>query len=94
MKGICEKVADSCMGMRVRRVARVVGNHYDEYLKSTGLKGTQFTLLNAMYLNPTATISQIMAKEMKGDEALASSIVTATTLVSPLTLSVWISLLS
>jgi DNA-binding MarR family transcriptional regulator len=59
LKGICEKVADSCMGMRVRRVARVVGNHYDEFLKPTGLKGTQFTLLNAMYLNPTATISQI-----------------------------------
>ncbi len=43
--------------------------------------------------SPTAAISQIMAKEMKGDESLASSIVTMTTLLSPFTLSVWISLL-
>jgi DNA-binding MarR family transcriptional regulator len=47
------------MGMRVRRVARVVGNHYDEHLKALGLKGTQFTLLNTVYLNPSATISRI-----------------------------------
>jgi DNA-binding MarR family transcriptional regulator len=59
LKGICGKVAESCMGMRVRRAARVVANHYDKHLKPTGLKGTQFTLLNTIFMNPAATIGQL-----------------------------------
>lgn len=59
LKGICRKVADTCMGIRVRRVSRVVGNHYDEHLKPVGLKGTQFTLLNAINLYPSSTISRL-----------------------------------
>ena len=50
---------DSCLGMRVRRAARVVANHYDKHLKPSGLKGTQFTLLNTIYLNPAASIGQL-----------------------------------
>lgn len=57
--GICRKVENSCMGTRVRRAARVVGNYYDVHLKSAGLKGTQFTLLNAIFLNPSITITQL-----------------------------------
>lgn len=59
LKGICGKVAESCMGMRVRRAARVVANHYDKHLKPTGLKGTQFTLLNTIFMNPAASIGQL-----------------------------------
>jgi len=47
------------MGMRVRKVARVVANHYDKHLKPTGLKGTQFTLLNTIFMNPAANIGQL-----------------------------------
>ena len=57
--GICRKVEANCMGMRVRRAARVVGNYYDLHLKSVGLKGTQFTLLNAIFLNPSIAITQL-----------------------------------
>ena len=56
---ICRKVENSCMGQRVRRAARIVGNYYDVHLKSAGLKGTQFTLLNAIFLNPSITITQL-----------------------------------
>ena len=59
LTGICRKVESSCMGTRVRRTARVVGNYYDMHLKSVGLKGTQFTLLNAIFLNPSITITQL-----------------------------------
>jgi len=52
-------VADSCMGMRVRKAARVVANHYDKHLKPAGLKGTQFTLLNTIFMNPAANIGQL-----------------------------------
>ena len=61
MMGICRKVADTCMGMRVRSAARIVNNHYDEHLKPSGLKGTQFSLLNMIYLNSGATISKLAA---------------------------------
>jgi len=47
------------MGMRVRKAARVVANHYDKHLKPAGLKGTQFTLLNTIFLNPAANIGQL-----------------------------------
>jgi DNA-binding MarR family transcriptional regulator len=57
--GICRKVDNNCMGTRVRRAARVVGNYYDVNLKSAGLKGTQFTLLIAIFLNPSITITQL-----------------------------------
>ncbi len=43
---------------------------------------------------PTAVTSHIMAREMRGDEALASAMVMVTTLLSPLTLTAWIGLLS
>ena len=59
LKGICGKVAESCMGMRVRRAARVVANHYDKHLKPAGLKGTQFTLLNTIFMNPAANIGKL-----------------------------------
>ncbi len=41
----------------MRRAARVVGNYYDVHLKPSGLKGTQFTLLTAIFLNPSITIT-------------------------------------
>ena len=59
LTGICRKIESSCIGTRVRRTARVVGNYYDMHLKSVGLKGTQFTLLNAIFLNPSITITQL-----------------------------------
>ena len=47
------------MGMRVRKAARVVANHYDKHLKPAGLKGTQFTLLNTIFMNPAANIGKL-----------------------------------
>jgi len=44
--------------------------------------------------SPTAVTSFIMAKEMRGDETLASAIILATTALSPLTMTAWIGFLS
>ena len=44
--------------------------------------------------SPTAVTSYIMAREMQGDHALASSIILATTVLAPATMTVWIELLS
>ena len=59
MKKICREIESHCAGSQVRRVARFLDAYYDDYLRPSGLKGTQFTLLNEIYLHPTITIGQL-----------------------------------
>ena len=56
---MCQIAAVKCIGMQVRRAARLVSAHYDTWLKPIGLKGTQFTLLNAVFLNPRISIGRL-----------------------------------
>jgi DNA-binding MarR family transcriptional regulator len=62
IKEMCKIAAVNCMGMQVRRAARLVSAHYDTWLKPVGLKGTQFTLLNAVILNPRISIGRLSEK--------------------------------
>ena len=62
MRGTCQKAEDRCMGTHVRRAARLLAAHYDEYLGPAGIKGTQFTLLNEIYLNSSLAIGQLAEK--------------------------------
>lgn len=55
----CREIAETCAGFSIRRAARVIANLYDEALAPSGLKGTQFSLLNALALIETATIGQL-----------------------------------
>ena len=57
-----------------------------------GVTGTERQFVVLIYASPTAVVSAIMAREMKGDEQLASSIVIGTTIASLFTLSAWIAL--
>ena len=57
-----------------------------------GVTGTELQFVVLIYASPTAVVSAIMAREMKGDEQLASSIVIGTTIASLFTLSAWIAL--
>jgi len=59
MKEICKNVENRCLGMHVRKAARLLAVYYDDYLKPADLKGTQFTLLNEIYLNPSISIGQL-----------------------------------
>jgi DNA-binding MarR family transcriptional regulator len=47
------------MGMHVRRAARLLGAYYDEYFGPAGISGTQFTLLNEIYLNSSIRIGRL-----------------------------------
>ena len=58
-KKMCQIAAVNCMGMQVRRASRLVSAHFDTWLKPVGLKGTQFTLLNAVFLNPQLSIGRL-----------------------------------
>ncbi len=57
----CEKVAHRCAGFSVRRAARVVAGLYDEALAPAGLKGTQFSLLNAIAVAGAPRITRLAA---------------------------------
>jgi DNA-binding MarR family transcriptional regulator len=59
LKEICHEIENNCMGAHVRRAARFLAVYYDDYLRPSGLKGTQFTLLNEIYLHPSIAVGQL-----------------------------------
>lgn len=59
MSNLGRQAAQECLGFGVRRAARAVGRMYDDALAPLGIKGTQFSLLNATYLMQQASIGQL-----------------------------------
>jgi DNA-binding MarR family transcriptional regulator len=55
----CAEIATGCTNFQLRKVARLVGAIYDEALRPTGLKGTQFNQLVALALLKTATVKKL-----------------------------------
>lgn len=55
-----------------------------------GLRGLPLKVPVLLFAAPTAVVSSIMAREMKGDDRLASSLVVGSTLASLLTISAWV----
>jgi len=55
-----------------------------------GLRGIDLYVPVLITATPTAVVSAIMAKEMKGDEQLAAAIVIGTTSFSLITISLWL----
>ena len=53
-----------CAGANLRRAARVATQMYDEAIRPSGLRGTQFTLLQALHWAPS--ISQKQLGELLG----------------------------
>lgn len=59
-------------------------------LKAMGVSGNDLYFPVLIMAAPTAVVSHIMAKEMKGDEQLAGAVVIGTTLFSMITISLWL----
>jgi DNA-binding MarR family transcriptional regulator len=55
----CAKIAETCTNFSLRKVTRMVGAIYDETLRPSGLKGTQFNQLVALALLRTATVQKL-----------------------------------
>jgi DNA-binding MarR family transcriptional regulator len=51
--------ANECVNFNLRKADRAVSQVYDKAIASSGLKGTQFTLLNAVSLTDGASISSL-----------------------------------
>jgi DNA-binding MarR family transcriptional regulator len=55
----CAEIAIGCTNFQLRKVARLVGAIYDDALRPSGLKGTQFNQLVALALLKTATVTKL-----------------------------------
>jgi DNA-binding MarR family transcriptional regulator len=59
-------IADQCIAFGVRRVSRMVNNHYDHHLAPVGIRSTQFTILNALKALEDVTINEL-AEQLQTD---------------------------
>ena len=55
----CSLAATTCLNNHLRRATRSVSNLYDEALRPSGLRGTQFSLLVALALATPVTITAL-----------------------------------
>ncbi len=55
----CSDVANVCAASNLRRASRAVAQVYNEIMRPTGLLGTQFTLLVALCLTGSISISRL-----------------------------------
>jgi len=55
----CAEIAESCMNFRLRKLSRLVGAIYDEALRPSGLRGTQFNVLVALALLREVTVKRL-----------------------------------
>jgi DNA-binding MarR family transcriptional regulator len=73
----------NCTSFNLRKASRAVTQLFDEALKPCGLYSTQFTLLNAINLSDSATITKL-------SQALIMDRTTLTRNLNPLQKSGWI----
>src|SRR5919204_12295 len=55
----CIEIADTCTQFNVRKAARAIGQIFDEALRPSGLRGTQFNLLIALSVLERATVARL-----------------------------------
>jgi DNA-binding MarR family transcriptional regulator len=77
------ELVQNCTSFNLRKASRAVTQLFDEALKPCGLYSTQFTLLNAIYLSDSATITKL-------SQALIMDRTTLTRNLNPLQKSGWI----
>lgn len=53
------QVASECMGAATRRAARGIAAHYDREMAAAGMRGTQFTVLNAINVMGEPSIGEL-----------------------------------
>jgi DNA-binding MarR family transcriptional regulator len=61
------QVPATCMGMHIRRASRIVTQIYDEAMRPTGLAISQFTVLVALHLVKSISVTRL-AQELYTDQ--------------------------
>jgi DNA-binding MarR family transcriptional regulator len=77
------ELVQNCTSFNLRKASRAVTQLFDEALKPCGLYSTQFTLLNAIHLSDSATITKL-------SQALIMDRTTLTRNLNPLQKNGWI----
>jgi predicted permease len=62
-------------------------------MRALGVRGQPLSMAVILFASPTAVISYILTRELGGDEELASAVVMVTTVISPLSMTLWVVLL-
>jgi len=70
-KDTCIKMGATCTCFNLRRAARMVTQAFDEYLRPSGLKTTQLSLLVAAFLQPDLPLGKL-ARMMGSDRTTLS----------------------
>jgi DNA-binding MarR family transcriptional regulator len=55
----CREIGRTCACFNLRRAARAVTRLYEEYLKPTGLKATQYSVLMATHVKGPVTLTKL-----------------------------------
>jgi len=55
----CWEIAGSCFASNLRRISRAINRIYDDYMRPSGIRGTQFNLLAAIFLVGPVTITKL-----------------------------------
>ena len=55
----CMKVGQSCIGFNLRKTVRAVTQVYDDAFRPLGIRGTQFSLLNAIRVLAPITVNRL-----------------------------------
>jgi DNA-binding MarR family transcriptional regulator len=58
---LCAKAADLCTANNLRKAMRAVSSLFDEAMRPTGLRASQFSVLIALALMEEATVSKLAA---------------------------------
>lgn len=56
---LCSEIGKVCVGFNLRRAARAVSQFYDSALQDSGLRGTQFSLLVAIFEHGPVTVNDL-----------------------------------
>lgn len=59
MQGIAHEAAESCLGFGVRKAGRAITQAYDRAFESVGITGSQYSILNALFLLQQPGMSQL-----------------------------------
>lgn len=56
---LCSEISRVCVSFNLRRAARAVSRFYDSALQDSGLRGTQFSLLVAIFEHGPVTVNDL-----------------------------------
>ena len=55
----CAEIGETCLCFNLRKTSRAITQHYDDALRASGLRSTQFALLAVLRLHAPITLSSL-----------------------------------